>query len=173
MTDLISKGRHMARPVSIQFGYAGEDDKPQAVVLFDIVGENDPYAGWSITAFCFLHDKSWERSIESFRHMGWTGDDLEELPALCEQGQLGDVEIVVEHEQYKGEWSAKVKWINKPGGGMVNLKKPMEGSALKSFASQMRGKIRTVPAGGRSSNGAVQPRHPNAPSDDGSNDVPF
>lgn len=169
MSDLISKGRHMARPVSIQFGYAGEDDKPQAAVLFDLVGDQDPYNGWSITAFCFLHDKSWERSIESFRNMGWTGDDLEELPALCESGQLADVEIVVDHEAYQGEWQAKVKWINKPGGGAVKLKKPMEGSALKNFASQMRGKVRTVPSNGAST--ASSQRHPNAPGNN--DDLPF
>ena len=170
MSDLISKGRHRAIPRSFQFGYAGEDDKPQAVVGFEIVGDGDPYAGWSISAFCFLHDKSWERSIESFRHMGWTGDEIDELPALCEAGQLGEVEIVVDHEEYQGTVSAKVKWINKPGGGAVKLKKPMEGDALKRFSAQMRGKVRTVPSTGpaRPSNGSTQPKPAG-----GQDDIPF
>lgn len=174
--NLISKGRHAAIPRSFQFGYAGEDDKPQAVIGFEIVGDNDPYAGWTITAFCFLHDKSWERSIESLRHMGWTGDNLEELPALCAAGQLVEVEIVVEHETFQGEVSAKVKWINKAGGGMVKLKKPMEGTELSRFAQQMRGKIRTVSANGSrpsAGNGGSRPQqpHPNAPGAE--DDIPF
>jgi hypothetical protein len=170
--NMISKGRHNARPLSVQFGYSGTDDKPQAVVQFEIVGENDPFAGWTISAFCYLHDKSWERSIEGFRHMGWTGDDLDELPNLCDQGQLGEVEIVVDHEEWEGEWSAKVKWINKVGGG-VKLKKPMDGTQLKSFAAQMRGKIRTVPVtGGKPRGNGSQGPTPNAPAV-ADEDVPF
>lgn len=174
MTDMISKGRHSAVPRSFQFGFAGADDKPQAVVQFEITGENDPYAGWTVTAFCFLHDKSWERSVESFRHMGWVGDDLQELPKLAEQGQLGEVEIVIDHEEWEGEFQAKVKWINKLGGGAVKLKKPMEGNDLSTFAARMKGKIRTVPASAPrpASNGGPKPVHPNAPGADDS-DVPF
>ncbi|HVY79854.1 MAG TPA: hypothetical protein VG994_02640 [Steroidobacteraceae bacterium] len=168
--NLISKGRHMAIPRSIQFGFAGEDDKPQAVIQFEITGEADPYATWTISAFCFLHEKSWERSIESFRHMGWQGDDLRELPELCAQGLLNEVEIVVDHEVWENEVQAKVKWINKPGGGAVKLKKPMEGAALDAFANRMRGAIRTVPANGaRPQQKPAAPKHPNAPD----SDIPF
>lgn len=174
MSDLISKGRHVARPTSIQFGFAGQDDKPQAVIGFQIVGEQDPFNGWSISAFCFLHEASWERSIESLRNMGWTGDDLQELPALCEAGQLGDVEIVIDHEEYQGAVSAKVKWINKVGGGAVKLKKPMEGDALKRFSAQMRSKVRTVPSTGparpaNASNGTA----PQPAAATGTDDIPF
>jgi hypothetical protein len=177
MTDLISKGRHAAVPRSIQFGYAGEDNKPQAAVAFEIVGETDPFAGWTITAFLFLHDNSRERSIESFRYMGWTGDDLVELPALCEAGQLGEVDIVVDHEEYQEKLQAKVKWVNRRGGGGVQLKKPMEGTALADFAMRMKGRIRTMGAAGGQRNAGGGQRtfggngassrgtaaHPNAP----------
>jgi hypothetical protein len=182
MTDLITRGRHAAVPRSIAFGYAGADDKPQAAVLFEIVGD-DPWVGWTITAFLFLHEKSWERSIESFRHMGWAGDDLSELPAMCEAGQLGEVDIVVDHEQYDGQWQAKVKWVNKRGGAGVQLKKPMEGADLSDFALRMKGRIRTVGAGGagaagtrRAAGGAGRANAPNdrrdvpPPADD---DIPF
>lgn len=178
MTELISKGRHAAVPRSIQFGYAGEDNKPQAAVAFEIVGETDPFAGWTITAFLFLHDNSWERSIESFRYMGWTGDDLVELPDLCDAGQLGEVDIVVDHEEYQEKLQAKVKWVNRRRGSGVQLKKPMEGDDLADFAMRMKGKIRTMGAeargqrsagggqrslGGNGANSRGGAAHPNAP----------
>lgn len=179
MTDMISKGRHAAVcSGSIQLGITGEGDnaKEQVVVQFVLNDDNDPFRDWMITWFGFLTEKTWERTIEALRHLGWTGDDLSELPALAASGALGNqVELVIDHEEYKGEWSAKVRWVNRPGGGAVKLKQPLEGAALTTFAARMRGKIRTVPStggGGKPSNGSSGPApHPNAPG--GSDDLPF
>jgi len=180
-TQLVGRGKHLAIPRSIQFDRAGTDDKEQVVVQFEIVGENDAYAGWTITAFLFLTDKTFDRTVESLRHMGWQGDDLSELPALCDQGQLGEVEIVVDHEDYQGKTQAKVKWVNRKGGGAVQLKKPLEGQELATFAARMKGRVRAVGngrQGGASapSNGAgggyrSSSPHPNAPGAD--DDIPF
>lgn len=179
MSDLISKGRHPAVcSGSIQLSTVGEGDneKEQVVVQFTLNDENDPFNGWSITWFGFLTEKTWERTIEALRIMGWTGDDMSELPALAASGSLGNqVEIVIDHEEYKGEWQAKVRWVNRPGGGAVKVKNPLEGAALAKFAARMKGKIRTVPpvGGSRPSNGAAPAPHPNALTPRSDDDIPF
>lgn len=139
---MIAAGLHRALAQSIQFGHAGADDKPQVAVEFKFVDENDADCGYSITWFGFFTDKTLKRTIESLRYIGWKGDDLAELPTLAETGMLADeVDLVVEHDEYEGATRAKVAWVNKPGGGRVQLAKPMEVDSLKSFAARMKGSI--------------------------------
>lgn len=139
---MIAAGIHRAIAQSIQFGHAGQDEKPQVVVEFKCVSEDDPDHGYSISWFGFFTEKALKRTIESLRYIGWKGDDLAELPGLAETGMLADeVDLVVEHEEYEGQLKAKVSWVNKPGGGRVQLAKPMEADSLKSFAARMKGSI--------------------------------
>jgi hypothetical protein len=136
---VIAIGVHRALAQSIQFGFAGADDKEQVVVEFRLEDGN------SISYFGFFTEKTFKRTIESLRYLGWEGDDLSELPALAEAGMLtGEVDLVVDHEEYDGKVTAKVKWVNKPGGGRVQLAKPMEADGLKSFAARMKGSIRAA-----------------------------
>lgn len=184
---MISKGTHKAVCRSLQFGFTSKGGE-QVAVEFEIVGEDDEEAGHSITWFGFFTEKTMARTIESLRYLGWAGDDLSELPALAEAGQLAqEVEIVVDHEKYEGKWSTKVRWVNRPGGGRVQLERPMEGSDLKTFAARMKGAVMSAgrgrsPAGNgsraaappaRGGGGAARPApHPNEPG--GINDdLPF
>jgi hypothetical protein len=139
---VIAAGPHRALAQSIQFGHAGDDNKEQVVVEFKLTDASDPDFGYSISWFGFFTDKALQRTIESLRYLGWKGDDLAELPTLAETGMLPEeVDLVVEHEEYKGALRAKVAWVNKPGGGRVQLAKPMEADSLKSFAARMKGSI--------------------------------
>lgn len=182
--DLISKGRHRAlvriSPEAIQFGTTGEgaNEKEQVVVLFDFTDQNDPDYGRSISAFMFFTEKTTDRTIESLRHCGWVGDELADLPDIAARGELNqEVELVVDHEEYNGEWQAKVRWVNKPGGGSVKLKKPLEGRDLASFSARMKSRLRSsAPVGSKPANGAgagyrSSSPHPNAPGAD--DDIPF
>jgi len=192
--NLIANARHRAlirvSEEAIRFGITGEgeNEKEQAVVLFDIVGDNDPDNGRSITWFGYLNDKNFDRTVEALRYCGWEGDELAELPQLAAAGRLAqEVELVVVHEEYQGEWRAKVRWVNRPGGGAVQLKKPLEGQELAAFSARMKGRVRVAgdanrpggsaarpSAGGqqRSSTSRSQDPHPNAPGG-GLDDIPF
>lgn len=171
-------GKHAAYCRSIQFGYTSKDGE-QVAIGFEIVDEADPDHGVFVTYFGgFGEPKDGKKNgpvtftMQALRNVGWTGDDLSELPALAEVGELNQlVWLVVEHEEYESKWSAKVKWVNKPGGGAVEMKKPMGGSDLKAFAARMKSRLRAdvprvqgaAPRATPNGGGAKPPSHPNAP----------
>jgi hypothetical protein len=181
--NMISKGRHRALVRAAEDGIQVVPEDGQkagyVAVCFDLSDPNDGYYGWSITAFLYLTDKTIDRTVESLRHMGWGSDDLADLPGLAAAGQLAtEVELVIDHEEWEGKWRAKVKWVNRVGGGTVKLEKALKGNDLTAFSAQMKSRIRAAsagkPSGGsRSSGGGSggQAPHPNAP--DGLDDIPF
>jgi hypothetical protein len=160
---VISIGTHRAIAQSIQFGFAGQDDKEQVVIEFRLTNGDDPDFGHSISYFGFFTDKTIKRTIESLRYCGWKGDDLAELPVLAETGMLPDeVDLVVDHEEYEGNVRAKVKWVNRPGGGRVELAKPMEPTSLAAFSARMKGSIKAAEAAPRQRGGGAPPAQRNS-----------
>lgn len=107
---------------------------PHIAVLF----EDD--AGDRITWYGYLTDKAIERTVESLQVLGWnpaaSGGDIETLNGtdLLVGNQA---EIVVEMEEYEGKPSPKVRWVNRPGGGLQK----MDGAEAATFASSLRQKI--------------------------------
>lgn len=177
--QFIAKGRHAAVCRVIQFGET-ENGKPQIAIGFEIYSPNaddpDQDAGRSITYFGSFDEPApgktkgaFDFTIEALKNCGWTGDDLTELPTLAETGQLNqEVSIVVATEEYppgSGDWSSKVKWVNRPGGGAVKLKKPMSAQDVKTFAASMKSRIRSV--GGGTGTGASNRPTQSAPSNGG------
>jgi hypothetical protein len=183
--NLISKGRHRAMVRVSEDAIQVSADVPNksdfVAVCFDLCDPQDPYNGWSITWFGFLTDKTLDRTVEGLRYCGWEGDEIGALPELAANGQLSqEVELVIDHEEWEGKWRAKVKWVNRPGGGTVKLEKKLTGSDLSSFSARMKGRIRTAGAAnanGRTTpqrstgGGGSQPQHPNAPGN--LDDIPF
>lgn len=172
-TDLISKGRHPAICRSIQLGKAKPntpDEKKQVVVEFELTDQNDPYVGRSITWFGFFTDGTFDKTIEALTNMGWTGDDLSELPVIAHT-LTTEVSLVIDHEEWEGQWQARVRWVNRAGGGVL-LKAPLVGAELDVFATQMKSRIRAARggSGSRPTNAPTQrsapARHPNAPGAD-------
>lgn len=168
---MINIGKYPAICRSIQFGTTSTG-KEQVAVEFEILPFADgpgEFAGQSITAFMFFTEKTLARTVESLRHCGWVGDDLAELPALAADGKLSqEVEIVVDHEEYEGKVSAKVKWVNKPGGGgAIKLEKPLDDAGLRTFAARMKASIRSSQAPQRSASSSSASK-PSSPTGNGS-----
>lgn len=151
MANLIPKGKYAARGGDPQFGYTSKDE-PQVSVTFTLLAECEDQ-GREITWFGYFTPKTEPRTLESLRICGWVGDDLANLGPLD-----NEVEIVVDHEEYQGEWQAKVRWVNRPGSGVFKMSKPMGAEQLKAFAKQMRGAARA------SAEGTSGARKPSAPS---------
>jgi hypothetical protein len=173
--DLIPKGKHSARGSDPQFGFT-DGGKPQVSVTFTITDEGEAN-GREIVWFGYFTEKTEARTLESLRICGWEGDDLTNLGPLD-----NDVSIVVDHEQYEGKWQAKVRWVNKAGGGNFKMAKPMSPEQLKAFAAEMRGAARASaegspkkpaarPASSNGSRGSAghDERNPPPPTDD----IPF
>jgi hypothetical protein len=192
----MEKFTYRAHAVAADLGFT-EEDKPQVSITFEI--ENDGAVGEQITwlgYFSETTDKKGktvaQRTLESLQYCGLLSDDLTQLAEVS--GEVArqllpeSVDIVVEPEEYKGEWKLKVRWVNRPGGGGFAFKKPMRGNDLKAFAAQMKGTLKNMrgpvapsssaprsaaPAPRNGSGGSGPTRHPNAPGNGGDDGIPF
>jgi hypothetical protein len=182
----MQKATYRGRATGCGFGVSEAKGTTQIAVTFEILNaeENGDHVptGESITWIGHFTDKTTARTIESLQILGWTGDDLSELEDLdagrCAELLPNVADIVCEPEEYEGQWTLKVRWVNRPGAGKFAFKAPLTGSALKSFAAQMKGQIRGARQGARPSggpqarsNGGTQSQHPNRPGFD--DDIPF
>lgn len=173
---MLPEGRFKARAIEGGLGETN-DGNPQVGVRFTILDEE--FHGEEITWFGSFSKKlgqgtktPLERTIESLRACGWKGDDLSALEGISDN----EVSLVIEHDDYNGKISAKVKWVNRAGG--LALKAPMSADKAKAFAAKMRGEViaasraiggapgaTPAPAQGRPP--ATRPQsHPNAPGED-------
>jgi hypothetical protein len=116
-------------------------------------------SGETITGTIWLSEGAFQRSVESLRHTGFRGDDLSELSTvgtrLCQ--------IVVETEQNGRFYNQNVKWVNangdSAGSGGVAFS-PMDTSAAKRFAAQMRGQVIAASGGRAAAAPAARPAAP-------------
>lgn len=149
MGNTTNTRRYKARASEWGLGESSKGTK-QIAVSFNILTENADMQ--RITWYGYFGDASWERTIESLRHCGWTGEDLSELEGTKGGLDANEVELVIADEDYTdpstGEvkTSTKVQWVNKAGGLALNA--PLAPDAAKSFAAQMREKIRAKAAAG-------------------------
>jgi hypothetical protein len=159
------------RAVAAGLGESDNENRTKFVFVTGSVVDHEQYNGEQISAVLYFTEKTAARSIESLLHFGFTSDDLSLLEdadeAKCAELLPEIVEFVCAPEEWQGDWTLKVKWVNKPGRGKFAPKKKLEGSELKAFAAQMKGALRNA----RGGNGAKKPApHPNAPGED---DIPF
>jgi hypothetical protein len=197
--------RALASSAPIAFGKSSKGNK-QIAVTFDVLGRHEETGdevstGESITWIGHFTDRTIDRTIESLLHAGWQGDDPAELSGVAGSSVLPTVvELVCEPEEYDGNWTLKVQWVNKPGAGRFTFKESIEESELRAFGAQMRSKVQSIRASGgaprartsapngsrdsgpRQSGSRAGYGHPNAPGNNGSNtygggrpddDIPF
>lgn len=167
-------GTHKARAREWALGHSSTGKEQVAVEFVLIGGEHD---GSSITWYGYFTDGAVDRTLDSLRHCGWNGEGFPDLTGL----DKNEVQLVIEQEEYQGQWHDKVKWVNKAGG--VAMKDPMTPQQATSFAQRMKGKLMAHKAtyGGPrehrpASNGrapASQQRRGYAPPADESDDIPF
>lgn len=95
---------------------------------------NDQSVEWT----GFFGDSSFERTIQSLRYCGWQGNDISDLSGI----DRNEVEVVVENYNYKDKTYARVKYINRIGGG---AKIPVD--EAREFADSIKDRIaRMLPA---------------------------
>jgi hypothetical protein len=147
MSNLIPAGyyRAVAAPVLIdgadfwaQFGETSTGN-PQVAVQFAIL--DGPQQGRRVTWFGFFTEKTIKRTIESLRLCGLKGDNLE---ALLTQKLNQEVSITVGHNTWDNKTTARVEWVNAPGGGGLKLEKPMNKDQLRMFSAKMKNHTRQV-----------------------------
>jgi len=156
------EGKYLARAISGDLGFTNEGNE-QVAIEFELLDE--AYAGQRITWHGSFSEKKGEakftpleHTIKSLRACGWTGDDLSDLTGI----DANEVQLTIEHSEYKGKVSAKVRWVNKLGG--LALKTPLSETQKKAFAAKMRGKVLAATRATGSASAPKSNGHPNAPS---------
>jgi hypothetical protein len=148
---MLSKGTYAAVVVPVstefgelacQFGHSKEKGTPQVSVTLEVL--RGPHAGQRISWMGFFTDSTEERTLKALRVCGFDGDDLDKF---ADQRPSNEVQIVVEHEEYKGVVRAKVAWINDPSfGGGMKMANALSGSELRKFGAQFKSKLKSLPA---------------------------
>lgn len=116
------------------------NDKKQVLVYFQVT--HGDWAGEVLPWFGFFSDNAWERTIESLRYIGFTGDDL---TTLAEQPLDQMVTITVEHNEYNEKTYARVAFVNALGGGAIQMKNPMGAGDVRKFAARMKASLKSKP----------------------------
>jgi hypothetical protein len=165
---LIPPGKYRAKALSTSFGHT-KNGNEELVIKFQIT--EGPQAGSVTYGRLYFTDAAAARSTEALGYLGFSGDFLE----LCEphpdaSGILpGECQIEVEHSEYQGKTSDRVKWINalygKGGGAMKPAGNPLDDAAKREFAARMRAMtgapaptpVRAIGAGAGVKASAVQP----------------
>jgi hypothetical protein len=175
---MIAPGKYMARAVEAELGYTS-GDKAQVAVCFELI--DGDYAGQQINWYGYFTDKTMPTTLKALRACGWEGDDLSNLDGI----DVNEVELVISHEDdLEGNARARVRWVNRPGDGGVQLKKRMDEQQRKAFAAQMKGRVvaeQQRGGNGSSGGGGQQRRQTDRRYDDnnlppeahGDDDIPF
>lgn len=139
MSNLIPVGSYTAQAVGdVQYGTTNNGSE-FVRLSFAVQTSEGPK---SMYRDLFFTDKTAERSIESLRYCGWTGNDVASL-AIGSEGLGGtEVNVTVEHETYTtdaGEEKtvAKIAWINGSGGAKVSA--PMNEGQRRAFGQRFKG----------------------------------
>lgn len=161
---LIPEGEYMARGAK-PHGELGETAKGSAyvrVVLRIMEGE---YEGRLLTKDFYFTEKTWERSLQGLKLMGWQGDDISQVDGLDQR----DVSITIEQKLQTGRdgsvrtdaqgnaiYRNEVAWVNA-------VVRRMEPAKKLSFVEEMRAKVRQLAQAEGAPQGAAQGAAPKGP----------
>lgn len=143
---MITNGTYRAKATGeVVLGESSQKGTPFIELYFEITkGEN---VGGKVRWTSYFSEKTNERTIESLQICGWKGDDLGEFADKGLHGlDTNEVEIVVALEEYNDKegnprTSPKVQWVNRGGGGYLNLAAVMSPQNAESFGDRMRGLV--------------------------------
>ncbi len=128
MRKLRCKARAVADSHELGYASTGTEQIGMKVELLD--GE---FANNTVTWYGYFSSAAEERTLESLKIAGWTGDDIINLPGL------GSAEFELQLEEHEdketGEPYLKPTFINRIG---VAMKNTMDASQKAAFAARMR-----------------------------------
>jgi len=107
-------------------------DTVQVGMTFEIL--DGEYSGHRLPWYGYWTKNSWERTVQSLRYCGFTGNDLMDLN---NQDLSNEVSVKVEHEDYDGETYARIAWVNQGHSG-VRMANPMSIDELRMFSARMQ-----------------------------------
>ena len=167
---MIPEGTYKARAEEGALTPTSKGD-PQVAVLLRLLDGGAGIEGQLITWYGSFSEKAVDRTLDSLRLLGWTGDDVSDLSGLT--GTTAEVRAVIAQEpDQEGKVRTRVKWINAPGGLAVRAR--LEEGDAKAFAEKMRGYVmwhNQRQKGGQPRGGTAASKPASLPADD--TDIPF
>ncbi len=149
---MISVGKYKAKAVGeVVLGESLEKKTPYIECMFKVTegaeaGTEVRWTGWLSMNQGPSGKTPAERVFESLKHCGWNSDDGD-ISVFADGALHGidsnEVEIVIEHESYEKEGETRVvprvRWVNRLGGGGVNVQNRMSKDKADAVAAKMRG----------------------------------
>lgn len=132
---MINPGTYVAKAESYDFGVSDKNTEFVTVTFRIEEGEN---IGERINWNGYFTEKTTQRTLESLRYCGWSGDNVADLSGI----EKNLVQIVVKNEEYQGKTYTKIEWVNRLGG--MSIKNRMDETARKAFAAKMKGAAMSV-----------------------------
>jgi hypothetical protein len=165
MTPTVPEGTWKAR--GGQWALTKAESSGNVMIAVEIIIKEGPAADSRLTWYGHLTDKTFERTVESLRLLGWKGDDLSDLTGV----DSNDVNVVIGYEpDLQGEIRARVQWINQIGGVVVSNR--LNPSEAAIFAQRMKGRVHAL----KQASGSTQQQRPTGAqlsTPDTSDDIPF
>jgi hypothetical protein len=160
---MIEEGTYRAKATGHKFGKTSKGTE-QVFVEFTVT-EGD-CQGQRLAWYGYFTEKTTERTLDSLEYCGWDGDSLTDLRGLGSQ----EVDLVVEHEEADdGRVYARVKWVNRVGGGVKEEMTPAEVQALNA---RLKG-LRMARKQKRANQGGGSDAYGGAPHPAETDDIPF
>ena len=170
---ILDAGTYRAKALEAKLGLSANGNE-QVGVRFGLLDRE----GESITWYGTFTEAAFEIAMRGLRAAGWTGDDLSDLSSLS--GETPQVNLVIDHETYKGKTAAKVKFINSAG---IAMRQALDVNQARAFAERMKGKVvlfnqqagtprAKQPVRAATDNGPPPPEDTDAPPEQGE-EIPF
>lgn len=151
MSSFVQDGKYSAKATGeVVLGKSKEKGTPFIEFYFQVT--SGELAGQKVRYTGYFTDNTAERTIDSLRVCGWTGDDL----SVFRNGRLNgldakEVEIVTQLEEFtndKGEkkMAARVAWVN--GGAYINTQARMNEDDALSFGARFNHLLSRKPSTG-------------------------
>lgn len=131
---LLPEAKYKARAIEWSQVTENENSHNEEIrVLFEIT--DGDFKGTQRTWRGYFSEKTAERTLESLRYMGWTGDDITDVQGL----DANEVQIVIGHEMYEDKLQEKIQWVNRLAGVFVGT--PMNDARKMAFKERMKGLV--------------------------------
>jgi hypothetical protein len=137
----IPTGTYPAKPTRVneegpfaRLGVSKQKKSNQILIWFEIT--DGPYKGSKLPWFGYFTEDSAERTIDSLRLCGFTGQDIYDIE---NQTLDGSVLVQVENTVYKGRNQCRIAWVNDPSWtGDIEIE-PMDDKGKKNLNSVLKG----------------------------------
>lgn len=140
----MKNGTHRARPIAAVFSRTqGDSARPYVFIKYGLSADTNECLGWS-GYFGDNKDKGGktltERTLDVMRLSGWRESDGKDLSRI---GSEHEVEIVVQEEEYRGNVTQKIRFVQEVGTAAKFMPQPLPAGevdyVMKSIGRALRG----------------------------------